>query len=76
MIVYLKCACTTGDRLWVMDMRNQGHDVRTVNKSQEWRKEAAEYKTKLPFVVLDEKKRIAQHIRLKDVSDIDNLYTN
>lgn len=74
MMIYLKCACTTQDRLWAMHMRNAGHDVRTINRSADWRKESQEYKTKLPFVVLDEKKRLAKHIELKDVSPADDLH--
>lgn len=74
MIIYMKCACTSQDRLWVMHMRNNGHDVRAINKNSDWRKEAREYKTKLPFIVLDEQKRIAQHIEIKDVSDFNNLH--
>lgn len=74
MIVYLRCACTTQDRLWVIRMRNNGHDIRTINKNQEWRRESKEYRTKLPFVVLDEQNKLAQHIRLQDVSDFDNLH--
>jgi prephenate dehydrogenase len=50
MIGYIKCLCGS-NKLLARKLKEQGYDVRVVNLNPEYRKEAAAYKTKLPFTV-------------------------
>lgn len=53
-IFYLKCMCGR-NKLLASSMKEQGYDVRVTSKNVEWRREAAEYKAKLPFTVVNGK---------------------
>lgn len=62
MIIYMRCACTSKDRLWVSELRKNGHEVRLVNRNPKWRKEAREYGLRLPFKVIDEAQKIGERL--------------
>ena len=58
MIFYFRCACTARDKIRVKQLRDGGHEVRFARGDM--RKEANQYKTKMPFVVIDEQQKIAR----------------
>lgn len=59
MIIYIKCACTSKDRLWVTELRKNGHEVRLL---KDWREEVKLYNLPLPFKVIDEAQKIGERL--------------
>lgn len=53
MIVYLKCLCRAQDKLLAQRLREMGYEVRVINKNPQWRREAALYRIKPPFRVVN-----------------------
>lgn len=60
MIAYLRCACTTSQKLKVQQLIKQGYEVRLTRQSHLWRKEAALYNVPVPFIVTDESKKLGE----------------
>lgn len=58
MIIYMKCTCTSVEKLRAKAWRDEGHEVRLANSK--WRKEAKLYNLRLPFKVIDEEKKIGE----------------
>lgn len=54
MKAYFRCLCGA-NRQKAKLLSEQGYEVRVINQNPEWRKEALEYKTKLPFKVTNGK---------------------
>lgn len=52
MICYIKCACGRY-KVLARKMSDKGYEVRYVNLSAQWKKEALSYKAKLPFSVVN-----------------------
>lgn len=51
MIYYVRCLCRSTEKLYAKQLQKQGVEIRVTKNNPEWRKEAAAYKTKLPFFV-------------------------
>lgn len=54
MIAYFKCLCGLNKAL-AKSLEREGYEIRVINKNPGWRKQALEYKTKLPFKVINGK---------------------
>lgn len=51
-ICYLKCLCGR-NKLLAVKMQKDGYEVRVTSKNPDWRREASNYKIRLPFVVVN-----------------------
>lgn len=61
MIVYFKCLCKTQEKLRALELQKiYKAEVRVTKKSPQWRKEAAKYNMKLPFIVESEELKTAR----------------
>lgn len=50
--IFLKCLCGRNKTL-AAKFQKEGYKVKVTSKNVEWRREAASYKAKLPFKVVD-----------------------
>lgn len=52
-IFYVRCLCTSSQRLQAKQLLEQGYELRDIRKNPEWRTEAKSYGLKMPFLVND-----------------------
>lgn len=50
MIAYFSCRCGR-NKLLIQQLSSQGYEIRITNLNPEWRKQARQYKEKMPFKV-------------------------
>ena len=52
MILYIKCACRTQDKLLIKKYKDLGFEIRNISKNPAYRKEIKEFPyLRLPFII-------------------------